>query len=87
MGKALLVVVGVVLLVYALFDLLAAPKARVRHLPKLAWVAVIVLLPYAGALLWIFFGQARQRPSSGPRNWRPRGPRGPDDDPDYLRGL
>ena len=86
MGKALLVVVGVVLLAYALFDVVAAPKGRVKHLPKPAWIVVIVLLPYVGALLWIFFGQARQRPS-GPRNWRPRGPRGPDDDPDYLRGL
>ncbi|WP_293782117.1 PLD nuclease N-terminal domain-containing protein [uncultured Aeromicrobium sp.] len=86
MGKALLIVVWVVLVVYALFDIIATPKERVRHLPKLAWIALILLVPYAGSLLWIFFGQVRQRPS-GPRNtWRP-GPRGPDDDPDYLRGL
>lgn len=86
MGKALLVVVWIVLLVYALFDVFAAPRERVRHLPKVAWMAVILLLPYAGALLWLFFGQVRQRPS-GPSSWRPRRPRGPDDDPDYLRGL
>lgn len=86
MGKALLVVVWVVLVVYAVFDVLAAPRERVQHLPKLGWITLIVLLPYGGALLWIFFGQTRHRPS-GPRpTWRP-GPRGPDDDPDYLRGL
>ena len=36
MGKALLVVVGVVLVVYAIFDLIATPRQQVKVLPKVA---------------------------------------------------
>lgn len=86
MGKALLIMVWAVLVVYALFDLRATPKARVQHLPKLAWAAIILVFPYGGALLWIFFGQVR-RNSAGPGRWNPPRPKGPDDDPDFLRGL
>lgn len=86
MGRALIVVVAVVLLVYALFDIYAAPKDRVQFLPKYLWVAVVVFLVFVGPLLWVFFGQQRTKPS-GPTRWSPPQPRGPDDDPDFLRGL
>ncbi|MCL3820242.1 PLD nuclease N-terminal domain-containing protein [Aeromicrobium wangtongii] len=90
MGKAVLLVLGVVLVVYAIFDLLATPKDQVRLLPKLVWF-VVVFIPFAGALLWIFFGHANAVPPPKPRDTggsnRPPGPRGPDDDPDYLRNL
>ena len=84
MGKALIVVVAVALLVYAFFDLLATPKQQVRLLPKLAWFPVVLLVPFVGPLLWVFLGASRQRGTPPPR--RPRR-LGPDDDPDYLRGL
>jgi hypothetical protein len=89
MGKAFLVVVGIVLFVYALFDLIATPGDRVRLLPKALWFVLLLLVP-VGPLLWLLFGHLR--PSTPPKppsgGWRPPpGPRGPDDDPDYLRGL
>jgi hypothetical protein len=89
MGKALLIVIGVVLFVYAIFDLLATPTEQVRVLPKIVWF-VLLFVPFAGPLLWIFMGHARQAPPPRPRGtggWPPPGPLGPDDDPDYLRGL
>jgi hypothetical protein len=84
MGKALPIVVALVLLVYAFFDLYATPRVNVRHLPKMVWFAV-VFIPIAGPLLWLFLGSS---PSSQPP-LPPRGPGvvGPDDDPDFLRGL
>ena len=85
MGKALIVVVAVVLLVYAFFDLLATPTQRVRMLPKLVWFALVVLVPFIGPLLWVFFGATRHSGTPPPR--RPYRGYGPDDDPDYLRGL
>jgi cytochrome bd-type quinol oxidase subunit 2 len=85
LGKALPIVVWLVLLVYAIFDIWAAPRAEVRHLPKPFWFAVAILLPIVGALLWLFFGTARRGTSSPPR--RGYGAHGPDDDPDFLRGL
>ena len=88
MGKAVLVVLGIVLFVYAVFDLIATPKARARLLPKVLWFVVIVV-PVLGPLLWIFWGHVKDAPPK-PRStsWTPPpGPIGPDDDPDYLRGL
>jgi len=90
MGKAVLLVLGIVLVVYAIFDLIATPKEQVKVLPKLVWF-VVLFIPFVGALLWIFVGHAKQAPPPKPRStggWTPPpGPRGPDDDPDYLRGL
>lgn len=84
MGKALLIVVPLVLLVYAFFDLYATPRYNVQHLPKPVWFAV-VLIPVAGPLLWLFIGRSRTAPPP-PRRGGP-GVVGPDDDPDFLRGL
>jgi len=88
MGKALVIVVIVVLLVYAFFDLLATPSDRTRYLPKWLWFA-LVLIPVVGPLLWMLFGQRRDRPKPPPPprggGWPPA--KGPDDDPDFLRGL
>ncbi|MCD9154022.1 PLD nuclease N-terminal domain-containing protein [Aeromicrobium duanguangcaii] len=87
MGKVFLVLAAVVLTVYCLYDLVATPRDRVQHMPKWGWALLIVLAPYAGALLWIIFGVAKGRSTGGPRRPGPPRPLGPDDDPDYLRGL
>lgn len=89
MGKALIIVIGITLLVYAIFDLIATPKDRVRFLPKPLWFLVVLIAP-VGPLIWLFLGRLNPatppKPSSG--GWSPPpGPKGPDDDPDYLRGL
>jgi hypothetical protein len=92
MGKAVLLVLGIVLVIYAIFDLIATPRQQVRLLPKIVWF-VIVFIPFVGALLWIFVGHGKAAPppprprgDSGGRTPPPR-PKGPDDDPDYLRNL
>ena len=87
MGKALIIVIGIVLFVYALFDLIATPARDARFLPKSLWFFVLLLVP-VGPLLWIFAGTlTAPRPPSPPRQWRRPLAKGPDDDPDYLRGL
>lgn len=90
MGKALIVVIGIALLVYAVFDLIATPAARVRYLPKALWFLVLPFAPI-GPLLWLYFGRMRTAspppPQGGTGRRPPSGPRGPDDDPDYLRNL
>ncbi|ANY22375.1 hypothetical protein [Gordonia terrae] len=52
--------------------------------------AVLGLLAI-GFLMWRAFGphsdESGDTPSSGLRRPRPRGPLGPDDDPDFLRDL
>ena len=62
MGKALIVVVIVVLLVYAFFDLLATPSDRTRYLPK--WLRfALVLIPVLGPVLWMLFANAATSPN------------------------
>lgn len=94
MGKALIVIVIVVLLVYAFFDLLATPAERVKYLPKWIWFIIVVLGVVVGPILWVLFGQRRDRPKPPPPpggryGWPGGRPpaKGPDDDPDFLRGL
>lgn len=89
MGKAVLIALGIVMLVFALFDLVATPKEHVKLLPKPVWLLILVFVPFGGPLLWLFWGHIKDVPPK-PRNsgWTPpSGPLGPDDDPDYLRGL
>jgi hypothetical protein len=87
MGKALVIVVGVAIFVYALFDLIATPARNTRFIPKPLWFLALLIVPL-GPLLWIFFGQkpSPPGPSAPPQRRRPTA-MGPDDDPDYLRGL
>lgn len=81
--------------VYCVIDAARSEGDRIRGLPRAGWIAVIVLVPVAGGLAWLFAGRPR---SEGPRGGGgrragsspPSGPaagRGPDDDPDFLRGL
>jgi hypothetical protein len=67
--------------VYALADCLQTPNPKA--LPKLVWIAIIVLIPVIGPLLWILFGRTNGR------GWG-RGDDdvfAPDDDPSFLRDL
>ncbi|MBC7631864.1 PLDc N-terminal domain-containing protein [Aeromicrobium sp.] len=90
MAKALVIVLGIALFVYAVFDLIATPAARVRILPKPLWFIILLLAPI-GPLLWLMFGRVKPSAPPAPRTgggWTPPpGPLGPDDDPDYMRGL
>ena len=59
-------------------------EASVRSLPKVAWLILILVFPVIGPVSWLIAG----RPPRGPRviQRQPR-PRGPDDDPDFLKDL
>ena len=82
-------VVGTLLIIaftiYTLVDCLQTEDERVRNLPKMLWALLICFFPIVGAAAWYFAG----RPAPPQVNRRPerRGPIGPDDDPDFLRGL
>ncbi|MPZ93912.1 MAG: hypothetical protein GEU96_03155 [Propionibacteriales bacterium] len=83
MGKALLVVVPVVLAIYCLIQVLQA-RHGVRGLPRWAWAVLIIMVPLVGAIAWLVLGRPqRGRPPQRPQ----RRTIAPDDDPDFLRGL
>lgn len=79
-----LLVIVISVTVYAVLDCARRSPDRIKAMPKLAWVAVILLLPVLGPVLWFLLG--RVRPSGG-RTIERTGPLAPDDDPDFLRRL
>ncbi|MBA3744729.1 PLD nuclease N-terminal domain-containing protein [Sporichthya sp.] len=96
-----LIVLTVVIVVWALVEVIQANAAQIRRLPKWAWVILVVFpLPPLGAIAWFFLGRpkgdavAAPQPSGGGLNL-PNLPRrtkyvsrpAPDDDPDFLRRL
>jgi hypothetical protein len=92
-----LIVLAVVLVVWALVEVVQADPARVRLLPKWAWAVLTVFpLPPLGAIAWFFVGRPKaeagavaQR-SSGltlPGRTKYVARPAPDDDPDFLRRL
>ncbi|TLP98502.1 hypothetical protein FEF26_04930 [Nesterenkonia salmonea] len=78
-------VVALGLLIYSTVDCIQTPKHKVRVLPKIAWLPIIILLPLLGAGLWLGFGKARG--SNGGGGGQRRGPVAPDDDPEFLRKV
>ncbi|GAA1979986.1 PLDc N-terminal domain-containing protein [Catenulispora subtropica] len=51
--------IPIALAIFAWVDCLLTPRPYVRLLPKPVW-AVLIAVPYLGALLWIFSGRAAQ---------------------------
>jgi hypothetical protein len=97
-GVLTLIALGVWL--FALFDVLTTDEADVQRLPKFAWLVVVLLGFDIGAIIWLIFGRPRvfggggrspygTRPlGGGPRGGgRPDAPKGPEDDPEFLRNL
>ncbi len=87
MARVLLVIVPLAITIYAVIDAIQTENTRVLYLPKLIWIALILLFTPIGGIAWLVAGRQR-----GPQNGRrgpsyPAAPRGPDDDPDFLRNL
>jgi hypothetical protein len=72
------------LLVYAAVDCVQTDSRRVQYLSKVTWFVLIVLVPIVGPVAWLLRGRAKSLP---PHNRPISGPRGPEDDPDFLRNL
>lgn len=45
--------------VYTIVDASLRDRARVRRLPKPAWLLVVILLPLVGSALWFTLGRGR----------------------------
>jgi hypothetical protein len=86
MLRVLLPLALIALTIYAVVDCIQTDQEAARNLPKLGWIALILLFAPIGAVAWFIAG----RPRDGDRGrgpGRPGTPLGPDDDPDFLRNL
>lgn len=72
------------LLVYAVIDLFQTEPHRVASLNRGVWLAIIVLVPIIGPILWLTIAKrdwrARPKPASTP-------PLPPDDNPEFLQQI
>ncbi len=74
--------------VYNVVDCIQTKDTAVRNLPKVLWIVLILLFPLVGGIAWLVAGRQTSAPPSLGRRMPPAGgPRGPDDDPDFLRKL
>ncbi|NTW39286.1 MAG: hypothetical protein HGA44_05245 [Cellulomonadaceae bacterium] len=100
MLRALPIVLEMALLVFALIDCIQTDSIVVRNLSKGLWILLIILLPIVGSVAWLVAGRpvASARGTSRvpwpstttagfPEYERPRAPRGPDDDPEFLSAM
>jgi hypothetical protein len=72
----------IALMIGALIDIITRDDSRVRFLPKMVWLIIVILLPLIGSILWFVLGreydsqgvsmprmprrQRASRPPSGP---------------------
>lgn len=67
--------------VYSIVDCAVQPSSRHRGVPKAAWIAIVVLIPVIGGILWFVLGRRRKNDRDTIRLV------GPDDDPAFLRTI
>jgi hypothetical protein len=95
--RVLPIVATIAFWLFCVLDVATSDPDDVRVLPKRIWLVVVALLVPIGGLLWLFLGRPQGDGGRGPaRPRRPGGrtpparrqpPRGPDDDPRFLRDL
>ncbi|MGO2519807.1 MAG: PLD nuclease N-terminal domain-containing protein [Microbacterium sp.] len=66
--------------VFSVVDCAVQPATRHRGVPKGAWIAIVVLIPVLGGILWFALGR-RRRDRESMRQVAP------DDNPEFLRTL
>ncbi|QHC62100.1 hypothetical protein GSU69_04970 [Rathayibacter festucae] len=69
--QSLLVILNIVLLILAIRGVLA--NGRLSKVAKVGWVALIVILPFAGSIAYLVFGR---RASGGGTSSGPQRPTG-----------
>ncbi len=61
--------IGLVVMVFALVDIIRADQWTIRYLDKSIWIVIVILVPLIGSVLWFAFGrgypQAQDRGSFG----------------------
>lgn len=90
----LLIMLGFLLSFAAIADILRSPVDDIRLLSPSAWLLVVILIPYFGALAWVLAGKPHDDHQGSesvavmpPRTYVPPRVVGPDDDPAFLASL
>lgn len=87
--------------IFCIIDVITTPEPKVRHLPKVVWVLIVILLIDIGSIAWLTIGRTwgangaagdGDRRATGERGLRPVRPVrtravAPDDDPEFIATL
>jgi Phospholipase_D-nuclease N-terminal len=80
-----LIAAAVIFQIFTTVYAASADRRQVRVLPKAVWVLLCLFVPVIGGLLYITIGRPIDPDSD--QGAKIRGPKAPDDDPDFLRDL
>ncbi|RBL79611.1 hypothetical protein DDE05_56765, partial [Streptomyces cavourensis] len=58
-------IVPLALTIYAFIDCLNTSEEDTKHLPKIAWVFIILLFWIVGPVVWLVAGKTRQNAAGG----------------------
>lgn len=81
MARFLIYVLPIAITIYAIADISRTDESNIKLLPKWAWILISLFVGLIGPLAWLIAGKTRNRKP------KKNGPKGPDDDPDFLKGL
>ncbi|MEL4319949.1 PLD nuclease N-terminal domain-containing protein [Leifsonia sp. YIM 134122] len=59
--------VVLIAMVFALVDIITRDTWLVKHLPKFAWVLLVIFIPFVGTILWFAIGREYPASVSRPR--------------------
>ena len=51
--------------VFSLVDVIGTDEGRMRHLPKLWWLLIVLFFPFAGSIAWLVAGRPEQGSVAG----------------------
>src|ERR1700712_4240084 len=81
---AVLTVVDLAFMIFAFVDVLLTQDWRIRGVPKIVWLVIVLLLSPIGGILWFFVGK---EPIDGAVRPPRRREIAPDDEPEFLAGV
>lgn len=67
-----IMLVNLALFVCSLIDIIRIDDARVKYVPKMVWIIVVILLPFIGSILWWAIGRQYEPRRARPTPYRSR---------------
>ncbi|NLG55484.1 MAG: PLDc_N domain-containing protein [Rhodococcus sp.] len=91
MPYVLFAVVTMALWIFCLVDVITRDESQLQHLPKPAWLLIVLLVPTVGSIMYLLVGRehtARPLPTTGYTEYERPGrhiAQNPEDDEEFLR--
>lgn len=83
--------IEVAFIIFCFIDVLLTQEWRIKALPRIVWLIIVLILSPLGGIAWLVAGkervEAEQSPWSRRMATRPAAPTRPDDDPVFLKSI